>query len=147
DLLPFMEEGAIYTRAVTAAFPTPGYGVWDGLQGTPVKKYMCPADTTSDANNRCTTGDEVGDWAATSYSLNYYLFGTHIYTTPLGGQANASKYKISNVPDGTSNTIALVERSSSFPGSTKYAAAYAGGPVWNDNAPIYGWWPSPPAAP
>jgi prepilin-type N-terminal cleavage/methylation domain-containing protein/prepilin-type processing-associated H-X9-DG protein len=150
DLLPFIEEAAIYNRAVNNGFPNAGYGVWDGLQGTPVKKYMCPADTTSDANNRCTTGDEIGDWAATSYATNYFLFAARTSSGTFAGvgySVYGSQYRLSTVPDGTSNTVALVERSSSFPGSTTYANSYPGGPVWGDNAPIYGWWPTRGAAP
>jgi hypothetical protein len=152
DLLPFMEETAVYRRAVTASFPNPGYGVWDGLQGTGIKKYMCPADTTSDANNRCTTGDEstpTPQWAATSYAINYFVFGSHHFTSPLGAgaQGYGSLYHLGTVPDGTSNTIALVERSSSFPGNTTYANSYPGGPAWPDNAPIYCFWPTRGASP
>lgn len=147
DLLPFVEETAVYRRAVTASFPTPGYGVWDGLQGTPIKKYMCPEDTTSGTNYICTGGPEPGSWAATSYAANYFLFGTRRFNPPIGGTVYGSAYLIGTVPDGTSNTVALVERSSSFPGNTNYGNAYAGGPVWPNYAPIYSWWPTVGASP
>ena len=147
-----MEETSVYRRATTASFPTPGYGVWDGLQGTPMKKYMCPEDTTSGANYICTGGPEPGSWAATSYAANFFLFGTHFTASGATGpfpnsQSYASTYHMGTVPDGTSNTIAIVERSSSFPGNTTYGNAYAGGPAWGNYAPIYSWWPTPGSAP
>jgi prepilin-type N-terminal cleavage/methylation domain-containing protein len=147
ELFPYLEETAEYNRRTLCAYPTAGYGVWDGGENWPMKKYTCPADTTFDANLMCTTGDEVGSWAACSYAANYLLFGTHVYRAPLGGWVYGSPYLISNVPDGTSNTIAIVERSASFPGNTVYANSYFGSPVWSHNAPLYGYWPAPPAAP
>jgi type II secretory pathway pseudopilin PulG len=149
ELLPYLEEAAEYRRRTLCAYPTAGYGVWDGGENWPMKKYVCPADSTADANLMCTTGDEVGSWAASSYAANYLLFGSHRYQSKPMGNAwvYASPYLISNVPDGTSNTIALVERSASFPGNTKYANSYFGSPAWQDNAPLYCYWPSPPAAP
>jgi prepilin-type N-terminal cleavage/methylation domain-containing protein len=149
DLLPFIEETTVYRRATTTSFPTPGYGVWDGLQTTGIKKYMCPADTTSDSNNRCTTGDESTPptWAACSYAMNYFLFASKTTKPAIGGTQYGSPYLMSTVPDGTSNTIALVERSSSFPGNTVYANSYPGSPSWPHNAPIYPYWPTHGAAP
>jgi len=84
----------------------------------------------------------------TSYSRNFYMFDTaggyqasaggHYYTLP--------KYTIANIPDGTSNTIGIVERYA-------YMSAYGYSSLWTHHgqdrfhwgyaqwAPVYGQWP------
>jgi hypothetical protein len=55
-------------------------------------------------------------WAGTSYAPNDVLFGSVNFNDPATGQwVTAGKYTVGNIPDGTSNTIGLVERLGSCP--------------------------------
>jgi hypothetical protein len=46
-----------------------------------------------------------------SYAPNYYMFGTsNFFDTTVGQYQNESQYNIGNIPDGTSNTIGVMER-------------------------------------
>jgi prepilin-type N-terminal cleavage/methylation domain-containing protein len=88
------------------------YGIWyGGNQTYVIKTFLCPSDST--ASNGLTTTGYTG-WGATSYAPNYLMFGssylngpTVYYYTP--------KYNIGTIPDGTSNTVAMTERFTSFP--------------------------------
>jgi prepilin-type N-terminal cleavage/methylation domain-containing protein len=106
QILPYIEQANIYNRAI-------GQGaIWGGNNTTAViKTFMCPSDPTS------TNGLNGDGWAGTSYAPNCALFGSSNYADPgAGGNwVTGGKYTVGNIPDGTSNTIGLVERLSQFP--------------------------------
>jgi prepilin-type N-terminal cleavage/methylation domain-containing protein len=101
-LLPYIEQGPLYNRAA-------GSGAeWNnGNHAAVVPIYICPSDPTPtnglDANG---TG-----WAVTSYGQNVLVFGlNNVWEARIGNNIIPAKYKIGNIPDGTSNTIGVVER-------------------------------------
>jgi prepilin-type N-terminal cleavage/methylation domain-containing protein len=102
SILPFIDQQPLFNSATANQGDT-----WDG-NGNPTTRlsdvvaYQCPSDPTltngwSDA--------QVGGWKGSSYAANFAVFGT----VRAGGNADAAKYTLGNVPDGTSNTIAWTE--------------------------------------
>jgi len=137
NLLPYIEQQNLYNKAI-------GTGAcWNnGIATTVVKTYICPSDPSVN-NGLCTTG--ATNWAASSYAPNYYMFGTaQVYNNVTGWVDNGAKYNIGNIPDGTSNTIGIVERYGSFPVyGWSNAAFYPMSPNywgWNSQGSIYGVW-------
>jgi len=101
-LLPYIEQESLYKAAISNPANT-----WDG-NGSPyprlttVKTYLCPSDfTVQDGWNAF----QVNAWRASSYGPNFQVFGA----VRAGGNADAPKFGINNIPDGTSNTIGFAE--------------------------------------
>jgi prepilin-type N-terminal cleavage/methylation domain-containing protein len=116
-LLPFMEQDNVHTIGVNA-----GYDTWDASSGgtivrtTVIKPFLCPSDTsTSNGINA-----PSGGWAVTNYPCNIGVFGSQAHSGP-GPTGSQPQYHIGNIPDGTSNTMAFVE---------KYGTNNSGGPLW-----------------
>jgi len=133
-LLPYIEQDNVY-RTVGASSVSWGN---NGHQ-TVIKAYLCPSDSSH--NNGIATN--VG-WAISSYSRNYQMFDTGGgYQTALGYYYTLPKYSIGNIPDGTSQTIGIVERYA-------YMQAYNWASLWSHHgqdkyhwgyqqwAPVYG---------
>ncbi|MCI0463718.1 MAG: DUF1559 domain-containing protein [Gemmataceae bacterium] len=103
-LLPFIEQVSLFQAALTAPGSTwdaavPGGGF---VRQANVTTYQCPADPTlSDG----WAASQVGGWRGASYGANFQLFGPF----RAGGNADASPYRLHNIPDGTSNTVAFAE--------------------------------------
>jgi len=136
-LLPYIEEDALYRLSGTG-------DCWgNNSHNKPLlKKMICPADASH--HNGLT---QYGDWSATSYAPNYFMFAT-IGQTPagFGGWENVSPYTIANIPDGTSNTVGLVER---YAIHTQYnwnncilhpATNNGSYWYWHDHSSIWGVW-------
>ena len=130
-LLPFMEQTALY-QGILAASPTGNYNgspywtPWDrSVNGKQllyyvIKPYLCPSDNTL-ANGWPSNRGQ--DWAGTSYAANYQLLGqVH------AGNADMSKYKVGNIPDGTSNTILFAD---SYGGRTSDHGQLWAWPGWD----------------
>jgi len=105
-LLPFYEQGNLFDK-YTQDIANPGYL---GAQLVPLVVHICPSDPTI-ADGIGTVGPPY--LATGNYALNLALFGAN-NTCNLKGVS--STYKIGNIPDGSSNTIAMVEASGCFPG-------------------------------
>jgi prepilin-type N-terminal cleavage/methylation domain-containing protein len=124
-LLPFIEQQNIYNQGLTGDNPPSGVDAYLLANGSlysklPLKLFRCGADP-SIPNNGLVNGG-----GASSYVFNLALFAT-AQTTPKTGVANwNSQYQISNIPDGTSNTIAFTERIASC-GTGTYSLWYAAG--------------------
>ncbi|OAI41303.1 hypothetical protein AYO40_03345 [Planctomycetaceae bacterium SCGC AG-212-D15] len=104
-LLPFYEQDALY-RLYTQDRPDAGY---KGAQYVPLSPiHVCPSDPT--VVNGIATLD--GQSASSNYALNLALFGAN-GTFNLKGMP--PPFRISTIPDGTSNTIAMTETSGCFP--------------------------------
>jgi prepilin-type N-terminal cleavage/methylation domain-containing protein len=141
--LPFYEQGNLF-NAYTQDIPNPGYL---GVQFIPLKVQVC----TSDPTNTNGIGTMSPNYAIGNYSLNLALWGANgIYN-----QKGASPpYTIATIPDGSSNTIAIVEASGCFPGFPSvdpttglpnsfmvwWFVAYPNtiGPYWPDNDQLPG---------
>jgi len=105
-LLPYVEQNAVYTAGVNYCVANNTSNSFDAtvgsgkIQNMNLKIYGCPSDNTLQNGVASTnTG-----WAGTSYAANASLFGT---TT--SNNSRISSYKIANIPDGTSNTLAATE--------------------------------------
>lgn len=98
-LLPYIEQDALIRQRLTTPANT-FHGPNNGLPPMPVKTYTCPSDFTVFPNGKNSFG-----YAGTSYAANFQLFGTVIENT-----AYVPRYNISNIPDGTSNTVSFAEK-------------------------------------
>src|SRR4051812_42861455 len=113
SLYPHMEQDAIYKRSAG----TDGWG--NNNHMAVVKGLLCPSDSTHNSGI-CSTG--AGGWAATSYAPNYYMFGTaNNLDNNKGAYISQSKYTIANIPDGTSQTVGVVERFAGYPAYSSYS--------------------------
>jgi prepilin-type N-terminal cleavage/methylation domain-containing protein len=79
---------------------------------TAFKGYRCPSDPTPSSDGA--RSNNPGGWPVTSYFRNYWLFDTGGGYQPPPGTAGyyytMSKYTIGTIPDGTSQTVGVVER-------------------------------------
>jgi prepilin-type N-terminal cleavage/methylation domain-containing protein len=110
-LLPYIEQDALYRKAQVsgqAATSTGGnycdQGVGNGNVVAPLKPLQCPSDITNAGGL-----DTLASKGTSSYSGNFWLFGGGSPVAPIAG--NPAQYTISNIPDGTSNTVMWAERS------------------------------------
>jgi len=145
QLMPYIEQGNI-TDALARGGVYYSWGSANGVNGqqtsSAVKTYRCPADPTpSGGGGR--TGDPNG-WPVTGYFRNYYMHDNSTYVHPSGHHWTVSKYTIANIPDGTTNTVSVVERYADL--NNGYAGLYThhgqdrahwGYSQW---APVYGQW-------
>jgi prepilin-type N-terminal cleavage/methylation domain-containing protein len=105
-LLPYYEQDNLF-KLYTQDRPDAGYRGAQYVALNPI--HVCPSDPTT------TNGIAIldGKTATSNYALNLGLFGA-------GGTFNmqgvSSPFKVGNIPDGSSNTIAMVETSGCFPG-------------------------------
>jgi prepilin-type N-terminal cleavage/methylation domain-containing protein len=156
QLMPFIEQDAIVRGWIQANH----YFSWDsgvnGIHGqttsTAVKGYRCPSDPTPSSDGA--RSNNPGGWPVTSYFRNWYLFdiGGGYQPPPAtnGYYFTLSQYTIGTIPDGTSQTIGVMERYADINGSiytgTQYSGLYThhgqdryhwGYSQW---APVYGGW-------
>lgn len=140
-LLPYIEQGILYNRAIVAA-PT-GPITIAGTSTIPnyntfIKTWQCPSDPTP-YNSLLATGTTSGGvtgggfanvYSGTSYAPNAMLFGSNFVntsSTAVNGLGYLAQYNIANIPDGTSNTVGMVERYNSFPNNL-YSSSYSNNP-------------------
>jgi prepilin-type N-terminal cleavage/methylation domain-containing protein len=108
-LLPFIEQKNIHRVTSGNSWWTPPYGRAD----VPIKVYLSPLDPTLTGNG---VAQDWGNRGQVSYHANWHAFG--------GGwdedwQVSGKARIPASFPDGTSNTIAFVERYSRCgPGTT-----------------------------
>jgi len=150
-LLPFIEQGNIMTQMSNAGiyYSWGSGGTANGQNtSTAVKTYRCPSDPTPSAGGA--RSNDSNGWPVTSYFRNYYMFDGSDSIQSSGHHWTLSKYNIGNIPDGTSNTLAVTERYADllpnvYSGS-QYSGLYThhgqerahwGYAQW---APVYGQW-------
>jgi prepilin-type N-terminal cleavage/methylation domain-containing protein len=104
-MLPFYEQTALFNQC-TQDIAAPGYL---STQFVSLKVHSCPSDPTA-ANG---IGTVAPGYAIGNYSLNGALWGANGTCNQKGV---TPPYTIATLPDGTSNTIAMVEASGCFPG-------------------------------
>jgi prepilin-type N-terminal cleavage/methylation domain-containing protein len=106
SLLPYIEQDALYKTGLTNLNAT-----WDAaLANTPntntlksavLKPFRCPSDPT---DNNGFPSNRGQDWAGTAYSCNWSIFGNLNVNS-----ARFAQFTVANIPDGTSNVIAMTE--------------------------------------
>jgi prepilin-type N-terminal cleavage/methylation domain-containing protein len=100
-LLPFIEQGALFDQRRTATPSNTFASLTNGRPVIPIKVYVCPSDYT------VRNGLNSYNYAASSYAGNYQLFGTMIIN---GGFF--PRYRVGNIPDGSSNSVMFAEHMS-----------------------------------
>jgi len=138
-ILPFIEQDPMYKSGVSSADANSGY-IWDGpsyIRLMPVPTFQCPSDPTLQQG---WSGVQVGSWMGASYAPNLQVFGL----TYIAG-ANMPRYRLGNMPDGTSNTIGFGETYSgcgygyNYQG-TWYTAGYGNaGNLWAYPSVAWAW--------
>jgi prepilin-type N-terminal cleavage/methylation domain-containing protein len=98
-LLPYLEQGNLYS-----IYTQNGQG-YLGVGSVPIKVFQCPSDPT-------VQNGVVGGQGVTSYSINSALFAPGNSGTIVG---SVPPYRVGNIPDGASNTIAFVEQVAAIP--------------------------------
>jgi len=104
-VLPFCEQSNLFNQ-YNQDIPNSGYL---GAQKTPLAIHCCPSDPTISSG----IGSVPPNYATGNYALNLALFGAN-GTFNLKGVS--SPYRIGSIPDGSSNTIGIMEASGCFPG-------------------------------
>jgi hypothetical protein len=150
-LLPFLEQeelfndGAMKLAECTWYGPIPPSSVVPlasaapGIAGMPLstrvlKVYLCPNNETESglSRNQSSAGRPgsnplASEWAASSYSANYQVFGSQNDLGSKGsGNACWPKYNIGNIPDGTTNTVFFGEQFAACGNSAGNLWAYPG---------------------
>jgi prepilin-type N-terminal cleavage/methylation domain-containing protein len=124
SLLPYIEQDNVFRQSQLS-----GASWNNGVHAAVIKTYLCPSDP-SHANGRRPT--DPGGWACTSYSNSDPLFNTTTYNQSIGNYENMSQFTVANIPDGTSNTIGVVERFA-------YYRGHDWAPLWNHPTSRYHW--------
>jgi len=128
ELLPYIEQTALYQQGIAAGTCQSGNVLANVLPG-----LICPSDGVSNQSGivlASPNSPNANGYAATNYAANHYVFGKHNATVNSSGGYNGggcaydangysgpSNYTIGTIPDGTSNTIALMDR---FAGTTTW---------------------------
>lgn len=110
-MLPYIEQDNVYNLANGR-----NYCYENNTHMQVIKTYLCPSDSSHARGRRQWT--DQGGWAVTSYSTNYFvtswsaLANSHMrtYDPTTGWWTTMSSFGIGNIPDGTSNTIGILER-------------------------------------
>jgi len=125
QLLPYVEQDAIYKRV------SGNYGCWDNGNNTyAIPVFNCPSDATNPGSG---TLQNTG-WAGCSYAPSVLLLSANTYVSSKGAYIAQSPYKIGNIPDGSSNTVGVVER---FAQMTTYG--YYNHPLHPSSPSYWGW--------
>jgi len=118
-LLPYIEQDNIYKAVGQSGASWGNAGGVNGQTVAPVKPLLCPSDPSH--NNG--TGPNTG-WTVTSYARNGQMFdGAVAVQQPSTYGWTVPKYSVGNIPDGTSNTLAITERYA-------YMATYGWSGLW-----------------
>lgn len=123
-LLPYIEQDNVYKKAFNTGASWGG-----GNHASVIKTYLCPSDSSMNNGRRPT---DPGGWACTSYSNNGILFSSMSYDTSIGNYNLESKFRVNNIPDGSSNQVGIAERFGYYP-------TYDWAPLWNHPTSSYHW--------
>jgi len=115
-LLPYIEQDNVLRASYGS-----GASWGAGQHASVIKTYLCPSDSTHTNGRRPV---DPGGWACTSYSTNYRMLGSDYFYDPNTGYTTRGRYTIGNIPDGSSQTVGVLERFAWYP-------AYSWSPLWN----------------
>jgi len=152
-MMPFIEQGNILTAMSNAGIYY-SWGSGGGVNGqstsTAVKTFRCPSDPTPSSDGA--RSNNSGGWPVTGYFRNYLLWDSGGgYMPSAGGHYwTLSKYSVGNIPDGTSNTVGVVERFADILPNSVSGSQYSGLFTHHGQdryhwgyaqwAPVYGQW-------
>ncbi|WP_020474462.1 DUF1559 family PulG-like putative transporter [Zavarzinella formosa] len=134
-ILPYLEQESLSRLGISGAGL--GHETWSApidsttsLQGIVVKTYLCPSDTSSPGGIWAgSTPGALSTWAVTNYAGNIGLFGPQKGSDPVYPWTlkpmSTSPFTIGTIPDGSSNTMAFVEKY----GTTGSGGSY--GSLWS----------------
>jgi prepilin-type N-terminal cleavage/methylation domain-containing protein len=119
QLLPYIEQDNLYRIMTANAQTNPGYytqnGDPNGNGRTGVKTFVCPSDPSVGPDGESPAYPYL--LAGTTYIASYQLFGSPSSGDTPGYPGSQytngmpwSRFKIGNIPDGTSNTVMLTEQ-------------------------------------
>lgn len=136
-LYPFIEQQPLWNQALGS-----GAAWGNSCHNKPVQVYLCPSDPSNTNGIHAPTG-----WANTSYAACNPMFGqANVLNPNVGAYITQSKYKIGNIPDGTSQIIGVAERYSACPyygwaGLTAhpYSYSYWGYNQWSTTFAYWGY--------
>jgi prepilin-type N-terminal cleavage/methylation domain-containing protein len=132
-LYPFVEQQNLYNNYTNAgAAPWTGTYSINGTASamTSIKTFVCPSDSTISNGIVTTTAAQknvaAGSWGVCNYAHNFFLFGNPTQAATAAGTVNIPgvfypQYTVANVPDGTSNTVAIAERVGNCKAATIYS--------------------------
>jgi len=130
SILPNLEQDNVYNRS--KGLNNQSWG--GGNHAAVIPTYLCPSDPTNN-NGLCKSG--AANWAATSYAPVAQLFNESQVRIPSTGVLiQCPQYGLGNIPDGTSNSIAVVER---FGSLTYYDWSNAWNYPASGNPGTWGW--------
>jgi len=130
QMMPYIEQGTI-PATLAASNVYYSWGAAGSVNGqtssTAVKTYRCPSDPTPGSGGG--RGNDGGGWPVTSYFRNYFVFDSGGGRDAITGHYwTLSRYTVGNIPDGTSNTVGVVERyadiNGGVSGGTQYSSLY-----------------------
>jgi prepilin-type N-terminal cleavage/methylation domain-containing protein/prepilin-type processing-associated H-X9-DG protein len=111
-ILPFLEQETVFFNCTNFNPNQPSSFGFTAAQLIPLNVFWCPTDPTC-SSDRAGGGSLAGKIATCDYSYNLVLFGANNSFQVWGQPSN---YSIGTIPDGSSNTIGLVEQSGYYPG-------------------------------
>ncbi|MBA3485389.1 MAG: DUF1559 domain-containing protein [Pirellulales bacterium] len=128
-LLPFLEEGNLYDRALGSVALTTGpttiyFPGNNNVYTQPVPTFICPSDPSVESGGVVTV-DEVS-WGASCYAVNSQVVALSQNSGPLLGSPQG-KTRLANITDGTSKTILYAEK---YARCTSTSTPLDGGSVW-----------------
>jgi prepilin-type N-terminal cleavage/methylation domain-containing protein len=145
-ILPFLEQSTVFTNC-TQNQPVCGF---TAAQTIPLGVFSCPSDPTN-SNDRANGGSLAGTIATCNYSYNLVLFGAGNSFQTWGA---ISPYTLGRIPDGSSNTLGLVEQSAYYPnqlgnpdpttGTNEFYSSWPFPAYYNTFGP---YWPNPDELP
>jgi prepilin-type N-terminal cleavage/methylation domain-containing protein/prepilin-type processing-associated H-X9-DG protein len=111
-ILPFLEQATVFYNSTNFNPNQPSSFGFTAAQLIPLNAFSCPSDPTC-SNDLAGGGSLAGKIATCNYSYNLVLFGANNAFRTWG---KPSPYAIGTIPDGSSNTLGLVEQSGYYPG-------------------------------
>jgi prepilin-type N-terminal cleavage/methylation domain-containing protein len=153
-LLPHLEQRPLFEAALgSLTFPAPigptsvYYPGNHTVYSCRVAVFLCPSDPSVDSDGVVSV-DGVS-FGASCYGPNALVAGQNNFaTTPITPISPQGKTRITEVTDGTSNTILHAEKYARCTNTTMPAMFQDGGTAWAYcTAPAFPWLPSPMAPP
>jgi hypothetical protein len=131
DRLPpyFTSGGSIYFSGDARFGPVSGTNIPEGsAAAVAIRAYDCPSDNSGGAGGLSTSSQII--WGTSNYAANALVFGM-LETTPFS-DALTHTAKLSDVTDGTSNTIFYTEKFAICRKGSKYPPSeqVGGGSFW-----------------